>query len=130
MSEEKMSETNKLVYAVIGVFVIGFILVAVSKQEPSKEQKEGSAMVKNYVALQTMANQKCPSAIKEATGEQVFFPSETDSDRDSYITMKWVGENVKTGGFKTASCTIRTLVGGISELKIDDKVLISKKDNL
>ena len=42
--------------------------------------------------LQTMATEACPKAIKEATGEQVYFPSSTDSDRESYITMKWVGE--------------------------------------
>jgi hypothetical protein len=122
-----MSENSKLVYAVIGVFVIGFVLVGLSKREPSKEQKEGAAMVRNYVTLQTVANQKCPEAIKNATGEQVFFPSETESDRDTYVTMKWVGENVKKGGFKNASCTVNSVLGGISELKIDDKLLINKK---
>jgi hypothetical protein len=127
--EEKMSETSKVAFAIIGVFVIGFALVAVSKREPSTEQKEGAAMVRNYAALQEMATDKCPKAIKEATNEQVYFPSETESDKESFITMKWVGENVKNNGFKTASCTVRTLLGGISELKIDDKVLISKNVN-
>jgi hypothetical protein len=121
------NESGKLAYAVIGVFVVGFILVGITKMDPSDEQKEGSAMVRNYVSLQTMANQKCPDAIKEHTKEQVFFPSETESDKENYITLKWVGENSKKGGFKTASCTVRSLLGGISELKIDDKVLISKE---
>jgi hypothetical protein len=127
---EKMSETGKMAYAILGVFVVGFGVVALSKMDNStSEQKEGAAKVSSYVALNTMASQKCPVAIKEATGEQVYFTSETESDKESYITLKWKGEKAGTGGFKTASCTVRTLVGGISELKIDDKVLISKKVN-
>jgi hypothetical protein len=118
-----MSDTGKLAYAIIGVFVIGFAMVGFNKMTASDEQREGAAMIRSYVALQTMAGQKCPAAIKDATGEQVYFPSDTESDRDTFITLKWVGEK----GFKTASCTIRTLVGGISELKIDDKTLISKQ---
>uniref|UniRef100_UPI000B350297 hypothetical protein n=1 Tax=Crenothrix polyspora TaxID=360316 RepID=UPI000B350297 len=94
-----MTETGKLAYAIIGVFVIGFGLVGINKMDPSDEQKEGAAMVRNYVALQTMSNQKCPPAIKDATGEQVYFPSETETDRDTFITQKWIGEK----GFKTAS---------------------------
>jgi hypothetical protein len=122
-----MSESGKLAFAVIGVFVIGFAMVGINKMDSSDEQKEGAAMVRSYVALQTMASQKCPDAIKAATKEQVYFPSETESDKDTYITLKWVGENSKTGGFKSASCTVRTIIGGITELKIDDKILISKQ---
>ncbi|MDD5322563.1 MAG: hypothetical protein PHD43_18500 [Methylococcales bacterium] len=122
-----MSETMKIVIAVIGVFVIGFIMVGLSKEEPSDAQKEAASTIRNYVAIQTMANQKCPQAIKNATGEQVFFPSETKSDKETYITLIWVGENAKTGGFKKASCTLHAALGGISELIIDDKVIIKKK---
>lgn len=122
-----MSETMKIVIAVIGVFVVGFILVGISKEEPSNEQKEAASMMRNYVAIQNMANQKCPQAIKNETGEQVFFPSETKTDKETYITLIWTGENVKTGGFKKASCTLHGSLGGISELVIDDKVIIKKK---
>ncbi len=122
-----MSETMKIVIAVIGVFVAGFIMVGVSKDEPSIEQMEAAATIRNYVAIQTMANEKCPEAIKKETGEQVFFPSETKSDKETYITLIWVGENTKTGGFKKASCTLHAALGGISELIVDDKVIIKKK---
>jgi uncharacterized protein HemX len=124
--KEKMSESAKLVIAVIGAIVVGFVMVGLNKQQ-SVEQKESSAMVRNYFNLQTMATEACPKAIKEATGEQVYFPSSTDSDRESYITMKWVGENGKKGGFKEASCTIRSEMGGISELIIDGKTIIQRK---
>lgn len=117
----------KIVIAVIGVFVAGFIMVGVSKDEPSNAQKEAAATIRNFVAIQTMASEKCPVAIKKETGEQVFFPSETKSDKETYITLIWVGENTKTGGFKKASCTLHAALGGISELIIDDKVIIKKK---
>ena len=122
-----MSEIQKIMLAVAGMIVAGFVLVGVSKQEPSNEQKEAASMIRNYVAMQTMAGDKCPQAILKETGEQVFFPSETKSDKETYITLKWVGENAKKGGFKTASCTLHGSLGGISELIIDDKVIIKKK---
>ncbi len=120
-----MSETMKIILAVAGVFAAGFIMVGTNKQQ-SAEQLEAASMIRSYVAIQTMANDKCPEAIKKATGEQVFFPSETQSDKESYVTLKWLGENSKTGGFKSASCTLRASLGGISELIVDDKILIKK----
>ncbi|MEI6066525.1 MAG: hypothetical protein WCP96_04255 [Methylococcaceae bacterium] len=123
-----MTETMKVVLAVLGVFVAGFIMVGISKDEPSDAQKEAASSIRNLVAIQTMANDKCPAAIKKETGEQVFFPTETKTDKESYITLIWAGENTKTGGFKKASCTLLGSLGGISELIIDDKVLIKKKN--
>lgn len=121
-----MSETTKIMIAVIGVFVIGFAMVGANK-EKTTEQMEAASMIRNLVAMQEMAGKKCPAAIQEKTGEQVFFPSETVSDKETYVTLKWVGENTKEGGFKTASCTLHASLGGISELIVDDKVLIKKK---
>jgi uncharacterized protein HemX len=124
--KEKMSESGKLAIAVMGVIAVGFIMVGLNKQQ-STEQIESAAMVRNYFNLQTMATEACPKAVLEATHEQVYFPSETQSDKENYITLKWIGENSKNGGFKTASCTIRSVMGGISELIIDDKVIIQRK---
>ncbi len=122
-----MSETMKIMLAVFGVFIAGIILVGLSKEEPSVAQKEAASSIRNYVNMQTMANEKCPAEIKKVTNEQVYFPSETKSDKESYITIIWLGENVKTGGFKKASCTLHAALGGISELIIDDKIIIKKK---
>jgi hypothetical protein len=122
-TEEKMSDATKLMWAVIGVFVIGFIVVAVSKQE-SPQQIEAQSMLRNYVAIQQMANQKCPAAILKETGEEVFFPSEDpQTDKETYITLKWKGEK----NFKEASCTLHGSLGGISELVIDGKTIIKKQ---
>jgi hypothetical protein len=124
---EKMSENQKLMYAVFGAIAIGFLMVGLSKEEQTKEQKEGASMIRNVVAMQEMASQKCTKAIMDKTGEQVYFPSGTDSDKETYVTLKWVGENSQKGGFKTASCTLNGQLGGISELIIDGKEIIKKK---
>lgn len=124
-SEEKMSESAKVMFAVIGAIVVGFVMVGANKYQ-SNEQKESAAMVRNVFNLQTMANEQCPQAIKEHTGEQVYFPASTESDKELYITMRWDGENANKGGFKKASCTIRSDKGGITELIIDDKTLIKR----
>ncbi len=118
-----MSETGKIIAAVVAVFVMGFVLVGANK-EKSTEEIEAAANIRNYVAIQTMANQKCPEAIKKETGDQVFFPTSTESDKETYITLKWVGD--KDNKFKTASCTLKASLGGISELIVDDKVIIKK----
>jgi hypothetical protein len=119
-----MGETQKLMIAVVGVFVAGFILVGVSKDQ-SNEEKEAAAQIRTLVAMQEMANQKCPKLIENKTGTQVYFPSKTDTDKTSYVTMEWIGE--KDSNFKTASCTLHLALGGVSKLVIDDKVLIDKK---
>ncbi|MDD5228718.1 MAG: hypothetical protein PHD53_07940 [Methylococcales bacterium] len=128
MSEEKepmINNTMRIVIAVVGVFVIGFAMVGESKQKTVAEM-EAEAMIRNYANIQGMANQKCPAAVESATGEQVFFPTKIDTDKDTYITLMWEGENTGTGGFKKASCTLKASLGGISELVIDDKVIIKK----
>ncbi len=116
----------KIVIAVAGVFIAGFLLVGQSKQDKTPEEMEAASMVRNYANIQGMANQKCPAAVQEATGEQVFFPSKTESDKDTYITLFWEGENAANGGFKNARCTLKAKLGGISELVIDDKVIVKK----
>lgn len=119
-----MGNTQKLIAAVVGAIVAGFILVGTSKDQ-SNEEKEAAAMVRNVAAMQGMANQKCPKLIKEKTGSQVYFPSKTDTDKATYVTMEWTGE--PSDNFKTASCTLHVTLGGVSKLVIDDKVIIDKK---
>ena len=121
-----MSETQKIMMAVAAFFVIGFIMVGLSKEKQSIEQVEVASKIRTNVAMQTMASEKCPPRIQKETGEQVFFPSSVESDKETYVTLKWEGENTKKGGFKHASCTLHASLGGISELIIDDKVIIKK----
>ena len=122
--EEKqgLSLAQQLMIGVGAFFVIGYFMVG-SNKEQSTEQMEAAAMIRTYAAMQGMANKKCPLAIKQKTGEQVYFPSDTKSDKDTYITLIWEGENEK---FKKAECTLTLLQGGISKLTIDDEVVIDK----
>jgi TctA family transporter len=126
MSEEKkgMSETQKLMIAVVGVFAAGFIMVGVNKDQ-TNEEKEAAAQIRSLVAMQEMANLKCPKLIEGKTGTQVFFPTRTDTDKSTYVTMEW--ENIEDANFKKATCTLALSLGGVSKLVIDDKVLIDKK---
>ncbi len=119
-----MGEAQKLMIAVAGVFVVGFIMVGANKQQTSG-QKESAAQIRALVAMQEMANVKCPKLILNKTGSQVYFPSKTDTDKATYVTMEWVGE--KDSHFKTASCTLHLNLGGVSKLIIDGEVLIDKK---
>ncbi|MBS3955408.1 MAG: hypothetical protein KGZ88_20875 [Methylomicrobium sp.] len=118
-----MSETQKIIGAVLGVIIIGFLIVGTSK-EKTPEEMEAASMMLSYSSMQTMAGQKCPAAVLKETGEQVYFPSETKSDKATFITLMYKGETEK---FKNASCTLHLNLGGISELIIDDKVVIKKQ---
>jgi len=119
-----MSQTQIMIAAIAGVFLAGFLLVGSNKQQTT-EQKEAASMIRALSAMQTMANKKCPALIKEKTGSQVFFPSKTDSDKATYVTLEWIGE--KGDNFKTASCTLHINLGGVSKLVIDGKTIIDKK---
>jgi hypothetical protein len=119
-----MSEVQQVMVAVVAMFVIGFVMVGASKEKTTAEL-EGESMIRNVAAMQEMAGKKCPEAIKKATGDQIYFPSETQTDKSTYVTLKWVGE--KTDHFKTASCTLHVTLGGISKLEIDGKAVIDKK---
>lgn len=119
-----MGETQKIMIAVVGVFVVGFLLVGASKEQ-TNEEKEAASQIRTLVAMQEMANSKCPKLIENKTGSQVFFPSKTDTDKETYVTLEWIGEQGQN--FKTASCTLHQQLGGVSKLVIDGKVLIDKK---
>ena len=119
-----MSHFQKIMLAIAGAFAVGFFLVGQSKQQ-TPQQMEAAAMIRTYAAMTEMANTKCRLAVKQHTGSAVYFPTETDSDKDTYITMKWIGE--KDQNFKEASCTLRLAQGGISKLVIDGKVITDKE---
>ncbi|MEI6746956.1 MAG: hypothetical protein WCL34_13415 [Methylococcaceae bacterium] len=129
MSEEAqepmINSTMKIVLAVVGVFAAGFLMVGESKQKTVADM-EAESMIRNYANIQGMANKKCPEAVESATGEQVFFPTKIDTDKETYITLSWDGENTGNGGFKNASCTLKASLGGISDLVVDNKVIIKK----
>jgi hypothetical protein len=121
-----MSETQKILAAVVGVFVVGFLLIFISKEQEKEVNPDKSKLI-TYSSMQGMASQKCPPIIEEKTGTRVFFPSSIDSDKDTYVTMNWKGEN--DDHFKTASCTLKLQTSGIrvTNVTIDGKVVVDKE---
>jgi hypothetical protein len=119
-----MSNAQKLIAAVIGVFVMGFLLVGGNKEQ-TDEQKEAAAMVRAVAGMQGMAHQKCPRLIKEHTGTSITtLVSNQETDKATYLTLEWTGE--KGDNFKKATCTLSSSRGGVSKLVIDGKVIIDK----
>ncbi len=122
-----MSDVQKLMVAIAAVFIIGFFMVG-SNNEESNESREGAAMIRAVTAMQTMASSKCPTAIKDATGDQVYFSTSTDTDKQTYVSMTWDASKTDDKySFKKAVCTLHLTVGGISKLVIDGKAIIDKK---
>ena len=117
-----MSNVTKLIISVVGFLLIGFFIVGTS--EKSEEEKKNDAFVSGYGAMSSMASKKCPQAIKKHTGSPVFFPSKTDSDKQTYIVLTWEGG--KNDKFKTAVCRFERSRGGIAELIIDGKAVIDR----
>lgn len=123
--EEKMSESAKTMLAIVGVIVVGFVLVGLSKQQTT-EEKENAAMVRNYYNLITMASDVCPKTIKKETGIQVLNHTSIDTDKDTYMTLIWDSEDAAKEGYKKISCKIESAKGGIVELIVDDKSIIKR----
>ncbi len=125
LPNEKMSESAKLAIAVVGAILVGFAMVGLNKQQ-STEDKENAAMVRSYYNLITMATDICPKAIMQETGTQIYNHTSIDTDKDTYMTLKWASEDPKKDGFKNASCKIESVKGGITELIIDDKTIVKR----
>lgn len=120
-----MGDTQKIMIAVLGVFVVGGIMIAGNKTQ-SIEKREAASMVRALTGMQGMAHKKCPSLIKKHTGTKpVSLVSNSETDRATYLTLEWVGQ--KDENFKKATCTLSVTLGGISRLVIDDKVIIDKE---
>jgi len=115
-----MGKKQNIIIVVAGVLVFGFLVFSVINQ--SNKNQESVSQVPSLVAMQGMANQKCPKLIQNKTGAQVYFPSKSDTDQNTYVTLTWTGG--KGAHFKTASCTVLFSSGEVSKLVIDDQVLI------
>lgn len=119
-----MTNIQKMMIAVVGVFAVGFMLVGGNKEQ-STEQKEAAAMVRAVANMQRIAHKHCPRLIKEHTGTQIVsLVSNSESDKATYLTLEWEGE--EGDNFKKASCTLLGSLGGVSRLVIDDKIIIDR----
>jgi hypothetical protein len=117
--EEKMSEVTKVIFAFVGVMIIGFILVGTSGL--TEQQKQDNAGMMHLSNLSRMSTIKCPKAIKKLTGAIIYQIADTVTDKQTYFTVKYG----KTDKFESASCTVNQM-GVLSELIVDGETLISK----
>ena len=116
-----MTKTTQLIASIVGFILVGYLVVGTS--EKSDEEKKNDALISGYAAMSSMASKKCPKAIKEHTQQNAYFPTSTDTDRTTYMILKW--EN-QTGKFKNATCYFERAQGGISKLEIDGKIIIER----
>ena len=122
-----MNSTQKLMAAVVAVSVIGFLMVG-GNDDQTNEQKEAAAMIRSIAAMQTMANNKCPAAVKKHTGTQVYFATATKTDKQTYVSLIWdASQSGDDYNFERAECTLHLTVGGISKLVIDGETVIEKE---
>lgn len=119
-SKNESIPVTKLIIAFFAVIIVGFIIVAFS--EKSEEEKLGEAFVRNVGLLNKFAQDKCTAAVKEHTGAQVYSPSDSASDNETYVTLTWKGSQ---GAFDTAVCKYEK-DKGITRLAIDGKTVVSK----
>lgn len=123
----EISSAQKLMIAVVAVFVIGFFMVG-SNKEQSDEDRKSAAMIRDRANMNRIASSKCPKLIKKHTGTQITsLVSNTKTDNSSYLTYEYKGE--AGDNFKNASCTLSVLETGgfgISDLVIDGKDLITR----
>jgi hypothetical protein len=119
-----MGNTQKLMIAIGGVFVMGYFLVGTNKDQ-TDNQKKSASMIRDVANMQRIAHKKCPLLIKEHTGTQIAsLVFKTDTDKATYLTLEWKGEG--NDNFKQAICTISVPYGGVSKLVIDDEVVIDR----
>ncbi len=123
----EINNVQKLMIAVVAVFVMGFFLVG-SNKEQSAEDRRTAAMIRDMANMQRIAGKQCPSLIKQHTGTQITsLVSDTKTDKSTYLTLEWIGES--GDNFKKATCTLSVLDSGgfgISDLIIDGKNVIDR----
>ncbi len=115
-----MSNVQKLIAAVVGVIVVGFLLVGTSGQDA--EDKMNEAFLRNAAMLYKIANTQCPKALKKHIGANVIAPTESESDKKTFVKLTWV--NKSGDPFKKASCLIVENQNSIKELIVDGKTVL------
>ena len=113
-----MSNLTKGLLGFLFVMVVGLTIVATSGQ--SDEEQATNATLRTSSMLHQYAADKCKLAIKKNYDGFIYAPTSSDSDQESWVTMKWVGEQGKL----SADCKYIKLKGVVS-LVINGKTVIA-----
>ena len=117
MAEEKMSEVTKILIAFVCVMITGGVIIATSGV--SNEQKASNAVLTHYSNMSRIAQHQCPKAILKHTGEKAYVVSNTESDKETYVTLSYEGSEK----FSTASCSIDRF-GKVTQVVVDGKEML------
>jgi len=118
---DEISNSQKMMIAVVFVFGMGFFLVG-SNKEQSDEDRKSASMIRDRANMNRIAGQKCPQLIKKHTGTQITsLVSNTKTDNSTYLTYEYDGE--KGYNFQKVSCTLSASDTGfhISSFIVDGK---------
>ena len=114
---EKISEVTKILIAFVCVMVVGGIIIATSGV--TEEQKASNAVLMQYNNLSRIAQYQCPRVILKHTGEKPYVVNNSDSDKQTYVTLTYKGDNE----FSESICTVGRL-GKVAKLLVDGKKII------
>ncbi|WP_333688333.1 hypothetical protein [Methylococcus capsulatus] len=108
-----MSELTKLIYAFVGIMIVGFGIVYFSKE--TEQDKVGQALLMSGNMLNTYARESCTQAGEAKAGTHLYMPSESQSDGNSYVSLTW---NYTNNGDHVLTCRYER-DKGITEMTLD-----------
>ncbi len=73
----------------------------------------------HYSNMSRIAQYQCPKAILKHTGEKAYMVSNSESDKETYVTLSYEG----TETFSKASCSIDRL-GKVTQVLVDGKEML------
>lgn len=114
------SQAFKLFLGFIVVMLVGFGIVAVTRETP--QEKLQGAFLQTSSLLSKLALEKCTEAVRKEAGAPPYSPSESSGDHTTHATLIW--KNV--GAVARAECRY-VMDQGITLLKIDDRIVIEKQ---
>jgi hypothetical protein len=117
MAEEKMSEVTKILIAFVCVMITGGVIIATSGV--SNEKRASNAVLTHYSNMSRIAQYQCPKAILKHTGEKAYVVSNSESDKDTFVTLTYDGSDK----FSKASCSIDRF-GKVTQVVVDGKEML------
>ncbi len=101
------------------LMIVGFVIVGTTRE--SQQEKVQGAFLQTSGLLNSLALDKCTEAVRKEVGTHPYTPSESSSDKLTYVSLEWKD----VGTAKSAKCRY-VMDQGITLLTIDDRVVIEK----
>lgn len=102
------------------LMIVGFVIVGTTRE--TQQEKVQGAFLQTSSMLNTLALDKCTEAVRKEIGTHPYMPSESSSDKMSYVALEWKD----VGSAKRAQCRY-VMDQGITLLKIDERTVIERE---